>query len=132
MLVTATDVFSQIDPTFKGYTAIGAATPKTELVVYELLKDATFSQMFEWLTKKRGKSLDELCFTQHQIRRLAKQCPHLLKSSGATFVLFKCGKQYCVALISAKQDETLTLDLRLLDFYIEWLAEFSPHIIIPK
>jgi len=139
----ATDVFEQIDPAFKAYIAPGhikngdktialmMTTPKTHLVAHELQRDATLREMFEWLTKKLGKTLDELCLTQHQIRNLAVQCPQLLKESGATFILFKCCDQHCVALISRKQDETLAVDLRLLDLTITWGGEFHPHVIIP-
>ncbi len=144
VIANATDVFEQIDPTFKLYTAPGkrnddpnstatlTETPKSDLVVYELQLDATLREMFEWLAKKFNVPPNyRICLTQHQIRNLAVQCPQLLKESGATFVFFKCHDKYCVALISRKQDETLSVDLRLLDFDIKWLGEFHPHVVVP-
>lgn len=143
-IVAATDVFDQIDPTFKMYTAPGKLsddpentatlmeTPKTYLIAYELQRDATLREMFEWLAKLMNVPPNHrLCLTQHQIRNIGVQCPQLLKEDGTTFVFFKCCDQYCVALVSRKQDETLAVDLRLLDFDIKWLGEFHPRIIIP-
>ena len=144
IIANATDVFEHIDPTFKMYTAPGkrnddpnsaatlTETPQTHLVAYELQSDATLREMFEWLARKFNVPPDNrLCLTQHQIRNIGVQCPQLLKEDGATFLFFKCKDQKCVALISRKQDETLAIDLRLLDFDIKWLGEFHPRVIIP-
>ena len=107
VIANATDVFEQIDPTFKLYTAPGkrnddpnstatlTETPKSDLVVYELQLDATLREMFEWLAKKFNVPPNYRICHQHQIK--SRGCVHPV-TEGSTFV-FKCHDKYCVALI---------------------------------
>ena len=69
-LAEAKDLFEYIDSGFRDWGADekGPAT-KTPVCVYEMAKDATFSQMFSLLSSDKSK----LCLTQAQIIEFVKK-----------------------------------------------------------
>ena len=85
----AKNVFkSWIDFDFEnwGLNKESKATQETEIEVYEMVKDATFKEIFTSLSD----NLDILCFTQGQIIDFCeKNCSHLRQDGCATFFLTK-------------------------------------------
>lgn len=83
------DVFkSWIDPDFKrlNLNKEGKATPETEVAVYEMVKNATFKELFTSLSD----NLDVLCLTQDQIVDFCVKYPERLRQDGhGTFFLTK-------------------------------------------
>ncbi|MCX6788476.1 MAG: hypothetical protein NTZ36_01155 [Candidatus Jorgensenbacteria bacterium] len=132
-IFSARYIFDKIDPSFRRFYEPSKATPRISLVPFELQKDATFREMFEWIAKKFEKGLDDLCLTQHQIKEVAKLYPTWLGKSGAgTFILFKSKGQFWVAEISAKADGDLLIGMFILDYPSEWLSEFHHIVVVPK
>ena len=89
---------SGIDPDFKNFETDnpGIASKETSAQVYEVVKDATFAQMFGFL----GIELNELCFTQAQIKNFCKKHPSWLSQDGyVTFFLFKINNNFFVARV---------------------------------
>ncbi len=88
-IVKAEDVFkSWIDSDFQnwGLNKESKATPETEIEVYEMVKDATFKEIFISLSD----DLDSLCFTQSQIIDFCKKHRNHLRQDGdATLFLTK-------------------------------------------
>ena len=104
ILATAKEVFpSAIDDDFKkwGTNKPGIATKEQAVDVHELVKDATFAQMFGSL----GTGLNKLCLTQHKIKNFCKKHPQWLRQDGyATFFLFKVENQFFVASVRVGPD----------------------------
>lgn len=72
----------------------GVPTKEISVEVHELVKDATFAQMFGSL----GTDLDKLCLTQHQIKMFCKKSSGWLRTDEReTFFLFKEKGQFFVA-----------------------------------
>lgn len=96
MLFGAKDVFAWSDPDFENWGANepGQATVETPIEVHEMVKDATFAQMFGELNADVGK----LCLTQHQIENFARKHRNWLRTGGyGTFFLFKANGHFFVA-----------------------------------
>jgi hypothetical protein len=74
----------------------GKSTATTNVSVHEMIKDATFAQMFGSL----GSDLDKLCLSQHQIVEFCEKQAKWLRADGyATFFLFREGDQFYVARV---------------------------------
>jgi hypothetical protein len=94
----AKDVFVHIDSDFKDWGADepGQSTDETPVDVYEVVKDATFSQMFNDLNTDTNR----LCLTQHQIKNFIKKYREWLQYEQATFFLLKSKNRFFVALVN--------------------------------
>lgn len=103
-LASAHEVFaSSVDSGFKNLNINepGIATKETLVMIHELVKDATFAQMFNSF----GIKLDDLCLTQHQIKAFCKKYPNWLRVDDyATFFLFKNGNHFFVADVNVCAD----------------------------
>jgi hypothetical protein len=87
-----------IDPDFKNWKTDkpGQATEDTAVQVHEMVKDATFVQIFSSL----GTDLDKLCLTQHQIKKFCQKHAKWLRSEGyGTFFLSKVDDKYFVVRV---------------------------------
>lgn len=130
-LATAKETFpSGIDGDFKnwGTNKPGTATKETAVQVHEMVKDATFAQMFGSL----GTDLDKLCLTQSQIKNFCKKYPsRLCQNSYATFFLFKVEYQFFVAHAHMGP---AGLDVSVIHFGHGrvWDAEDSRRVVVPQ
>lgn len=123
---------SGIDDDFKnwGTNKPGAATQRTPVEVHELVKDATFAQMFGSL----GTDLDKLCLTQHQIKLFCEVHKEWLRKDGyGTFFLFKVEDQFFVALVHVSSDG-LSVDVHVCRFEDGgvWPAGRARRLVVPQ
>ncbi|MCX6794485.1 MAG: hypothetical protein NTY31_00575 [Candidatus Falkowbacteria bacterium] len=130
-IANAEDTFkSGVDSDFKkwGTDKPGQATEDTAVQVYEMVKDATFVQMFGFL----GTDLDKLCLTQHQIKRFCKKHANWLRTDGyGTFFLFKVEDQYFVARVRVLGDGLVVHVFRLENDFV-WNAEGLHRVVVPQ
>lgn len=130
-IANAEDTFkSYIDSDFKnwGLDKRGLSTLATNVSVHEMIKDATFAQMFGSL----GSDLDKLCLSQHQIVEFCeKHAAHLRQESYATFFLFEKGDQFCVAAVRVYADGLRVYVYRLEDDAV-WSGEYRLHVVVPQ
>jgi len=130
-IANAKDIFkSGIDSDFKnwGTDKPGQATEETAVQVHEMVKDATFAQMFGSL----GTDLDKLCLTQHQIKKFCKKHANWLRTDGyGTFFLFKVEDQYFVANVNVRGDGLRVYVGRLESGYV-WGAEGLRRVVVPQ
>lgn len=121
---------SYLDPDFKnwGLNNKGDATKETPVQVYEMAKDATFSQMFNSLSS----DLDSLCLTQNQIIRFCEKYPSHLRQDGyATFFLFKENGEYFVAGVGVISDG-LCVSVDRFGYAYVWDAEDAHRLVVPQ
>ncbi len=130
-LATAKETFkSGIDGDFKnwGTNKPGVSTEDTAVQVHEMVKDATFAQMFGSL----GTDLDKLCLTQAQIKNFCKKHPNWLRKDGyATFFLFKVEDQFFVAFVYVYSDGLNVFVFRF-GYDFVWFAECSLRLVVPQ
>lgn len=130
-IATAKETFkSGIDGDFKnwGTNKPGNSTQKTSVQVHELVKDATFAQMFGSL----GTDLDKLCLTQHQIKLFCEVHKDWLRKDGyATFFLFKVDEQFFVALVLVDSDGLYVSVYRFENVCV-WDAGYSHRMVVPQ
>jgi hypothetical protein len=121
---------SGIDGDFKnwGTDKPGTATEATAVDVHELIKNATFANMFTSF----GTDLDKLCLTQSQIIQFCKKFPSWLRHDGyATFFLFKVEDQFFVALVGVSSVGLYVLVHRFEDVDV-WDAEDRRRLVVPQ
>lgn len=130
-IATAKETFkSGIDGDFKnwGTNKPGASTQKTAVQVHEMVKDATFAQMFGSL----GTDLDKLCLTQHQIKTFCEVHKNWLRTDGyGTFFLFKVEDQFFVAHVYVYSDGLRVYVYRL-GYDFVWYAEYRLRVVVPQ
>ncbi len=130
-IATAKETFkSGIDSDFKNWDTNkpGNSTQKTSVQVRELVKDATFAQMFGSL----GTDLDKLCLTQHQIKLFCEVHKDWLRKDGyATFFLFKVDEQFFVAYVLVSSGGLYVCVYRFELDYV-WDAEYSSRVVVPQ
>lgn len=130
-LAQAKETFlSYIDSDLKnwGLDKAGIATEKTTVQVYELVKDATFAQMFGSI----GVDLDKLCLTQHQIKTFCEKHTKWLRTNGdATLFLFKEEGQFFVADVRVYSNGLGVLVLRFGDEHV-WIADYWHRLVVPQ
>lgn len=94
----ATRVFRHIDSDFKNWGADEASSPTPELqtMLYEMVRNATFEEMFGSLNRET----EHLCMTQSQIIEFVETHRNQLRTDGnATFFLFKSKGKFFVASV---------------------------------
>ncbi len=130
-LADASDVFDIIDPDFRNWGADeqGPATVATGVAVYEMDKDATFSQMFGSLSG----DVRELCLTQAQIKGFVKKYRQWLRTDGfATFFLFQSRDQLFVAYVSVRSDGRLKVHVYRFERSFVWSAGLRRRLVVPQ
>jgi len=99
-LAQAEDVFTgHIDSDLKSWETDkpSKATTALPVTILELHKDATNKEIF---APPPGRTLDDLCIPQSQIKKFCKESPRKLRQDGyATLFLFKVGDKYFVAYV---------------------------------
>ncbi len=130
-LAQAKETFkSGIDGDFKkwGTNKPSISTEDTAVQVHEMVKDATFAQMFGSL----GTDLDKLCLTQSQIKNFCKKHPQWLRQNGyATFFLFKVEDQFFIACVFVNSDG-LGVNVRRFEDGCVWDAESQRRVVVPQ
>lgn len=125
------NVFTYIDGDFKNWkvNTSSDATPETRVDVYEMTKDATFTQMFGSLCS----DLDTLCFTQHQIVNFVTKHRNWLRTEGyGTFFLFKSDEQFFVAFVHFPDGGSLEVGVRRFEYPPVWLASNRRRLVAPQ
>ena len=121
---------SGIDVDFKnwGLNKAGNSTEKTPVQVHEMVKDATFAQMFGSL----GTDLDKLCLTQSQIKAFCKKHANWLRTDGyATFFLFKVEDHFFVARVRVFSDG-LHMHVDRFEYGLVFRARRSHRLVVPQ
>ncbi len=130
-LANATDVFFWIDADFKnwGTDEKGQATEKTPVAVYEMKKDATFSQMFSSISS----DVRKLFLTQAQIKNFVKKFRNWLRTDGwATFFLFEANNKFFVAHVPVRTDGSLHVRVYRLEDSHVWDADDRRRLVVPQ
>lgn len=131
LLSEAKDVFNYIDSDFKSYGANerGKATKETSVNVYEMAKDATFSQMFGSLSE----DVRSLCFTQSQIKNFVKKHRNHLRTDGwGTFFLFESNEQFFVARVFVDSSVGLLVLVYGFENSFIWDGESRDRVVVPQ
>ena len=121
---------SYIDGDFKnwGLNQSGPATAETLVDVSEMVKDATFVQIFTGITP----DLDKLVLTQAQIIRFCEKHPTWLRQEGyATFFLTKVNGEYFVVHVGVDSDGLWVYVGRLGRDGV-WPAECRRRVVSPQ
>lgn len=130
ILEKAEDIFGYIDFDFKnwGLDKPERATVETAVQVYEMVKDATFVQMFSSL----GVDLDKLCLSQHQIEKFCREYRDWLRTDGyATLFLFKVRDQFFVACVRVGSGSLRVSAGRFEDDDV-WFAVRRHRVVVPQ
>lgn len=118
-----------IDPDFRYWGANEASgpTPETPVAVHEIVKGATFKQMFNSL----GAARETLCLTHSQIIGFAKKHRDWLQTDGyATFFLFQSEEQFFVAYVQISDDDKLGVHVYRFRYDRVWSAECRHRVIV--
>jgi hypothetical protein len=130
-IAKSTDVFSYIDPNFKGYgvNEKSAATKETPIEVYELTKDATFANIYG----STGREMDTMCVTQHQILNFIAKHRNWLRTEGyGTFFLFKMNGEFFVAVVGFDGVGSLLVGVRRFGYVDVWGGSGRHRFVIPQ
>ncbi len=119
-----------IDPDFQNYgtNVRGQKTEKTNVEVYELIKDGDYRKIFGSLSEDPK----TLCFTQSQIIQFVKNYREWLHPNHWTFVLFEAKGELFVAEVSLYLDGTLWVDVDRFSDECVWSAEYRHRIVVPQ
>lgn len=130
-LAEARDVFQAgVDGDFVkwGLNKESTSTKEAPVEVHQLVKDATFAQMFGSL----GTDLDKLCLTQHQIKNFCKKYSNWLRTgSNSTFFLFKVADQFFVAGVEVRSDVLRVYVYRFRDDNV-WGIKYGHLLVLPQ
>ena len=131
-LVDASDVFpGGIDSDFRNWDASGPSgpTPETPVEVFELVKDATFEQMFSSVADE----LDRLCFTEDQIIEFVQTHPSWLRTGGyGTFFPYKRNRKFFVAYVGFHARVELDVSVYKLGYDYVWDAGYRHRVVRPQ
>lgn len=132
IIADATDTFpGWIDSDFRAYGADEASGPtvETPVAVYEMVKDATFAQMFGSL----GADTQKLCLTQSQIIGFVKAHRDWLRTDGyATFFLVRSKGKFFVASVSFVDGGRLGVYVRRFEGDRAWSAVYRHRLVVPQ
>ena len=106
------------------------ATAQTDLVVYEIIKDGTYSQIFGGF----GENLKRLCWTKSQIVVFCRDRSDRLRRNGSrTFFLYQ-GENggFFVASVCMGVDGRLSVYFRPLEEEHVWCCLYQHRVVVPK
>jgi len=125
------DIFkSHVDPDFVNWRLNdpGLATFETLIDVYEMVRPASFTQIFSGLNT----DLNKLVLTQHQIIRFCAKHPTWLRREGnATLFLIKVNGEYFVADVYVNSDGLYVHVYRFGHGHV-WSASGAHRIVVPQ
>jgi len=128
-IAEAKKVFTYIDSDFRNWdlNKPGQATPEIKVAVYEMINNATFSQMFGSLTD----NLDKLVMSQAQIISFCTKHASWLRQDGyGTFFLIKENGAYFVVGVRVRDDGLSVHVLHLENDYV-WVAGYHHRVVAP-
>ena len=131
ILVNAKKTFAYINSNFVKYGADekGLPTGETPVVVYEMIKDATFSQMFSSLSS----DLNNLCLTQAQIKGFVRNYRNWLRAdSHATFFLFRSHNRFFVAYVCVFFGDRLWVFVSRFEDSNVWCVRSCHRVVVPQ
>ncbi len=131
ILADANDIFSYIDSDLRKWGADqkGQATAGTPVKVYEIEKDAMFSQMFNSLSNDPRR----LCLSQNQIISFVNKYRNWLRTDGyGTFFLFESSGQFFVAHLFFFSVGTLRVSVARFGDSFVWSAESRHRLVAPQ
>lgn len=123
--------FDWVDKDFANYEANepGVDTLETEVGVYEMSKDANFSNLFGSF----GTDLEKLCFTTSQIKSFVKKFKNWLRTDGyGTFFLFKSYNKFFVARVYFVVAGELQVYVYSLEDDFVWNASSRHRMVVPQ
>lgn len=126
----ADDTFTSVDSDFRNYGANekGPKTEATHVGVYELQKDAMFTDFFNSVTK----DLDSMCFTHSQIKQFVKKYKNWLRTDGyANFFLFKSNGKFFVANVHIDTDGGAWVGVSRFESVRVWGASRRRRVFLP-
>lgn len=131
IIAEQTDLFlSGIDPDFRDWGADekGSATEVAEVSVYEMVENATFAEVFVFLSE----DLAKLCLTQAQIIRFIKKYRQWLRADGyATFFPFKSKGNFFVARVRLVSSGKLHVFVNRAGNSDVWYAKYRHRLVVP-
>lgn len=142
IIAEANDVFAaDIDVYFKllGLTNVSQSTGMTNAIVYELIADGSFMNIFGSFG-----NIDNSCLTQDQIIDFADENKRILRQNGySTFLLFKKddsilseddpdNKNLFIADVRVYSSDRLRVDARPFSLARKWNAECRDRFVIPQ
>lgn len=130
-LYGASDVFAYRDSNFKNYgvNEKELATGKIPVDMHEMIKDATFAQVFGSLSS----DVKKLCLTQHQIKNFVKKYRNWLRDDGyATFFLFESNNELFVAHVYFDSDGGLKVLVRRFEYSLVWRVGLCHRLVVPQ
>ena len=131
-IAKAKDTFNgYLDSDFRNWGLDVASQPTKEqkVSVHEMIKDGTFSQIFNGLSA----NLDSLCLTQAQIINFVKKYRKWLRTEGyGTFFLFKRGEDFFVAYVRVSDDGSLYVRVHKLARGNVWRAGYRHRVVVPQ
>lgn len=130
-LANAKDLFVYIDSDFKNYgvNESGLATNETATQVYEVVKDANFSEIFGSLNT----DVSKLCLTQAQIKQFVKRYRSWLRIDGyGTFFPFKNNNQFFVASVRVGSGGALWVYVPRFESSLVWRAGNRHRVVVPQ
>lgn len=120
-----------IDSDFVRWSADEPGHPTSEILanVYEMARDATFSQMFGFLSA----DVSKLFFTQHQIISFVEKYPNWLRTGGfATFLPFVSHGHFFVASVCVGSDVRLSVGVFRFERDYVWFADHHHRVVVPQ
>ncbi len=99
---------------------------ETKIKVYELIADARFRNIFNYLDK----DLKNLCLTQRQIVEYYKVYNTFLRSCRSTFFLFEESEEFYVANISVLDIEESNIEIYEFNEWKTWRKNFQHRVVV--
>lgn len=131
-IAQAKDAFpGYIDGDFRewGCDVKSAPTGKTEVAVYEMIKDGDFARIFNGMSD----DLNKLVLTQPQIIKFVQKHRQWLRTEGyGTFFLFKVGDEFFVARVLVDGGGQLKARVYRFSYDDVWHAEGRRRIVVPQ
>ena len=130
-IADAIGLFTYISPYFKDWGTDEPEQPTTEtpVILYELCKDADFSQMFSDLSTDMCK----LSLTQNQIKNFVKKYRRqYLWVNRCTFFLFKSQDKFFVAYVDVYAGDELYARMQRFGHSHVWNAACHHRLVIPQ
>ncbi len=126
------EVFSSgIDDNFEflGTNVSGKPTISTMALVYKLVQDGTFEQMFGSLDIP----VNQRCWEQDQIIDFVLNHSASLRRGGnSNFFPFKVGNEFFVAGVRVYDDGRMAARVHPFSSDVVWLAEYCNRLIVPQ
>lgn len=123
--------FFYFTPSFVNNYSRGAteSTEETKVHGFMLLRNATFREMFEEISK----NLDSLAFTENQIVDFIRNNRKWMNRGAVTYFLFKYRNHTVVAAIFPKPDETsFGLDVYDVNDPTRWYHLLGAYVVVPS